>query len=180
MLKLTNCLTASLLGLGLLVTACGRDPQDPGTVTPTPPPNKCGSCATYEVCVAATGMCGINPSSTWFFAVESARIALTKSTGESWDALGGAPDPFVMLDARQTTTKQDTFTPLWQEGATYTAATLTGAGVSLTVFDSDLASNDLIGGPSIVRFTEADLRRGTVTISKLGQVDSLLLSVTPR
>jgi hypothetical protein len=85
-----------------------------------------------------------------------------------------------MLDARQTTTKQDTFTPLWQEGATYTAATLTGAGVSLTVFDSDLASNDLIGGPSIVRFTEADLRRGTVTISKLGQVDSLLLSVSPR
>ncbi|MFO0578881.1 MAG: C2 domain-containing protein [Polyangia bacterium] len=181
MLKIQNSLTASLFGLCLLTSACGRDTQDPGPGPgPDPTPNKCGSCASYEVCSTATGTCGINPSSTWVLGVDSARIASTKSNGDAWDAFGGAPDPFVMIDGRQTSTQQDTFTPVWREGATYTAATLTGPGVSLTVYDEDVSANDVIGGPSTVRFTEADLRRGTLTISNLGRVQSLLLTVAPR
>ena len=86
----------------------------------------------------------------------------------------------MQLDSKRTSTKQDTFTPTWQEGATYTAATLTGPGVSITVYDEDAASNDLIGGPSIVRFTNADLRRGSLTLMNLGQVLSLSMSLTPR
>ena len=170
--------STTLFGLTLLTGACGHDTSVPGPGTP-PPPNKCGSCTTYELCLT-DGTCGINPSSTWFLAVDSAVIASTKSTGATWDALGGAPDPFVILDTRQTTTKQDTFTPSWQEGATFTAATLTGTGVSIAVYDEDVASNDLIGGPSTLRLTESDLRRGSLTISKLGQVDSISFLVSPR
>ena len=176
----TKTLTVGLLGLCLLVSACGNDTPGPGQDPNTPPPNKCGSCASYEMCNSATNTCSINPNSTWFLAVENAKIASTKTTGEAWDAFGGAPDPFVMIDLRKTTTKQDTFSPTWGEGATYTAATLTGTGVSLSVYDEDVSANDSIGGPSTVRLTEADFRRGLITITKLGQVDSLLLSIAPR
>lgn len=176
----SNTLFSALLGLTLLGGACGRDTSGPGPDPNNPPPKPCGSCSAYELCNSATNTCEVNPSSTWFLAVERAQIASTKTTGDAWDVFGGAPDPFVLLDTRQTTTKQDTFTPSWQEGTTYTAATLTGPGVSITVYDEDAASNDLIGGPSTVRFTEADLRRGSLTLMNLGQVSSLTLTLTPR
>jgi len=180
MKKFQQSLASALLGLALLDGGCGHDNPGPGTDPNNPPPNQCGSCAAYELCDTATKTCSVNPSSTWFLSVDSARIATTTSSGDAWDVFGGAPDPFVLLDSRQTTTKQDTFTPTWQEGATYTAATLTGPGVSVTVYDEDPASNDLIGGPSIVRFTNADLRRGSLTLMNLGQVLSLSMSLTPR
>ncbi len=122
MKTLTKTLSVGLLGLCLLASACGNDTPGPGQDPNTPPPNKCGSCASFETCNSATNTCSINPNSTWFLAVESAKIASTKTTGEAWDSLGGAPDPFVMLDLRKTTTKQDTFSPTWGEGASYTAA----------------------------------------------------------
>ena len=180
MAKFYKSLSSVLLGLTLLGSACGRDTSGPGPDPNNPPPNQCGSCTAYELCNSATNTCGINPSSTWFLAMDRAQIVSTKSTGDAWDAFGGAPDPFMILDTRQTTTKQDTFTPSWQEGSTYTAATLTGSGVSVTVYDDDAASNDLIGGPSTVRFTEADLRRGSLTLMNLGQVSSLTMTLTPR
>lgn len=181
MTTLHYTLSSALLGLALLGSACGRDTSGPGPDPGNPPPKQCGSCAAYEVCNTATNTCGVNPSSTWFLSMDRAQIASTKSTGEAWDPFGGAPDPFVILDARQTSTKQDTFTPSWQEGTTYTAATLTGPGVSIAVYDEDpTSSNDLIGGPSTVRFTEADLRRGSLTLMNLGQVSSLTMTLTPR
>lgn len=170
-------LTTTLFGIALGTTGCGHN--DPGGGTPPPPPNKCGSCASYETCMP-TGVCGVNPNSTWFFAVDSAVIASTKTDGSAWDAFGGAPDPFVQLDTKRTSTKQDTFTPTFQEGTTYTATNLLNQGVSITVYDEDVSANDLIGGPTTVRPTEADLRTGVLTVKNLGRAQSITFTLTPQ
>lgn len=173
----THLLTASLLCLPLLTTACGRSGGGGGS--DPPPPARCGSCASYEACMPS-GFCGLDPNATWFFAVDSARIAPRKANGDSWDLLGNAPDPFVILDDRRSQAQSNTLTPIWQEGATYTAVTLLTQGVSVTVYDEDAEFDDLIGGPSRVRPTEADLRRGSLTVSNLGQVESITFLLAPR
>ena len=172
-------LTTMLLGITLLGTsACGNTDRGGGGETP-PPVNKCGSCARYETCMAS-GLCGISPNSTWFFAVDTATITSTKPDGSAWDAFGGAPDPFVQLDGKRTTTQQDTFTPTFAEGTTYTATNLLTQGVSVTVYDEDVSSNDLIGGPTFVRPTEADLRLGVLTVKNLGEAQSITFTLTPQ
>lgn len=165
--------------LALVLGACGGQEPGPGGPGPIDPPRTCGSCLSYEQCMPS-GSCGINLNATWFFAVDSARIASTKTTGDAWDAFGGAPDPYVVLDTRRTTTQQDTFTPVWQEGATYTATNLLNQGVTVQVIDDDVAAPDPIGGPTVVRPTEADLRRGSLTVANLGQATSITFSMTPR
>lgn len=67
--------------------------------------------------------------------------------------------------------------PAWQEGAIYTATTLLNQGVQVTVYDEDIAANDLIGGPVTVRPTETDLRTGTLTVKNIGQVQSINFSL---
>lgn len=171
-------LASTVLGLSLLslVPACGHTDSGPGG----PPPPTCGSCASYESCLPS-GLCGITPNSTWFFAADHATVATTKSDGSAWDPFGGAPDPYVQLDSTRTSIKQDTFSPIWQEGTTYTATNLLSQGVSVTVYDSDPnSSDDLIGGPTTVRPTEADLRRGTLTVNNLGQVISISFTMMPQ
>lgn len=171
-------LGTTLLGITLLGTgACGN--TDRGGGGETPPPSKCGSCARYETCTSS-GFCGISPNSTWFFAVDSATISSTKADGSAWDAFGGAPDPFVQLDGKRTSTQQDTFTPVFAEGTTYTATNLLTQGVSVTVYDEDVSANDAIGGPTFVRPTEADLRLGVLTVKNLGRAQSITFSLTPQ
>ena len=74
----------------------------------------------------------------------------------------------------------DSFTPVWNEGATYTAATLLGQGVTVEVLDEDSAANDSIGGPSKVTFPEAAFRSGILTVTNFGQAQQLSFSLTPR
>lgn len=179
-MRITNLFTTGLLGTALLLGACGgRDTA--GTPDLAPPPNKCGSCASYEVCLTS-GVCGINPNSTWFFGVSSALISTMKSDGSAWDTLGGAPDPYLLLDGSKTTPKQDTFTPTWSpaEGVITTATDLLNQGVTIEAIDDDLTQPDRIGGPSVVRPTEADLRRGSLTVSNLGQAQTLTFQLSPR
>lgn len=173
---------AGLFGLALTTAAPGCGNTDPGTggpPPPPPPPNKCGSCARYESCTSS-GTCAINANSTWFLSIDSATITSTKPDGSAWDAFGGAPDPFVQLDSKRTSTKQDTFTPTWQEGSTYTANNLLVQGVSVSLFDEDVSANDPIGGPTTIRPTEADLRGGILTVRNLGQAQTLTLTFTPQ
>lgn len=159
----------------LWLAACGG--QTPGPGGPgTDPPRTCGTCLAYEQCTSS-GTCGINPNSTWFFAADSAVIKSTKSNGDAWDAFGGAPDPYVLLDGRRTATKQDTFTPDWQEGATYTATNLLNQGVTVQIIDDDVAAPDPIGGPTVVRPAESDLRAGVLTVRNLGQAQSITFTV---
>ena len=164
--------STTLLGATLLWMGCG-DSTTPGA---PPPANKCGSCARYETCMSS-GFCGVNPNSTWMFTVGSATIATMKTDGSTWDTLGGAPDPFVQIDTKKSTTKQDTFSQARQEGAVYTATTLLNQGVQVTVYDEDIAANDLIGGPVTVRPTETDLRTGSLTVKNIGQVQSINFSL---
>lgn len=169
---LSTCL---LFALSLTVACDGSSTPDGSN----PPPNPCGSCASYEQCLPS-GSCGVSPNSSWFLAVTRAQIASTKTTGDAWDVFGGAPDPFVIIDTRRTTTVSDSFTPVWNEGATYTAATLLGQGVTVEVLDEDSAANDSIGGPSKVTFPEAAFRSGILTVSNFGQAQQLSFSLTPR
>ena len=86
----------------------------------------------------------------------------------------------MQLDTKRTTTKQDTFTATFAEGSSYTATNLLTQGVAVTVNDEDVSANDLIGGPTTVRPTEADLRSGTLTVKNLGQVQSISFTMTPQ
>lgn len=59
----------------------------------------------------------------WQIGVSRASIPTTKPNGDSWDAFGGAPDPFVCLEIGTnqpicTVTLQDTFTPRWDSLST--------------------------------------------------------------
>lgn len=47
----------------------------------------------------------------------------------------------------------------------------------MTVYDEDLAANDLIGGPVTVRPTETDLRTGSLTVKNIGQVQRIGFSL---
>lgn len=164
------------IAFALWLAACGGRESGPGGPIPNPP-RPCGSCLAYEQCTSA-GTCAINPNSTWFFAADSAAIASTKSNGDAWDAFGGAPDPYVLLDGRRTSAKQDTFTPSWQEGAAYTATNLLTQGVTVEVIDDDVAAPDPICGPTVVRPSEADLRAGVLTVRNLGQAQSITFTMT--
>lgn len=181
MRKLTTLLTTTFLTTTLLLGACGGRDTSGGGTDMGPPPNTCGSCASYEMCLSS-GICGINPNSTWFFGIESGKIATMKTDGSAWDTLGGAPDPFLIVGGLTTTTKSDTFTPSWSpaQGLITTATALLNQGVTIEVFDEDVSQHDRIGGPTVVRPLEADLRRGTLTVNNLGQAQTLSFVMTPR
>lgn len=84
--------------------------------------------------------------------VASAEIEKTKVKGDSWDAFGGSPDPYVKASVNkgkvvQTAHKSDTFKPTWDEKVLTVSV---GDTVNVEVWDKDALDHDLIGTHSFV------------------------------
>lgn len=71
------------------------------------------------------------------------------AAGDTWDAAGGLPDPFVDIilngvSLGVTSTQEDTLTPTWNQQAT--AIIAGGSSFQLDVYDSDVTVNDYMFG----------------------------------
>jgi len=126
---------------------------------------QCVACKKYQGCQA--GVCKLNQGSTWHVTVAKAEI----DKGKSWD-LGpnAAPDPFVEITVGSTsgksTTKNDTYSPVWNElVVTATAGSLFTHGLAVKVWDLDQwpASNQLIGSCKVT-VSESVLVSGSGTM----------------
>jgi hypothetical protein len=103
-----------------------------------------------SVCVAGT--CSTAYNRTYTVTMVSAKInQLDYSSvpaGEAWDVPGGMPDPLVVITVGsaswQTSAKQDTLTPTWNEG--FDVMIKQGELFRLDVWDDDLTTPDWIGG----------------------------------
>src|SRR5262245_31995324 len=101
-----------------LSVACGRmdDPMDPFDPGKIPSAGNClAGCQRGFKC--SVGACTLDPSGLWTLTVTSGKVATKSPAGEAWDALGGAPDPFVCLTIGTsracTSTIKDSFQPVW-------------------------------------------------------------------
>jgi Ca2+-dependent lipid-binding protein len=77
----------------------------------------------------------------------SSRFLAPQTGGSTWDAAGGLPDPFVAVSLNGTaiavsSAVQDTLAPLWNEFVN--SVIPAGSTFSITVYDEDLASDDLM------------------------------------
>jgi hypothetical protein len=85
-----------------------------------------------------------------FTAVSASVVSKDPKTGNAWDALGGAPDPFMEFylgEQKLAGTKaiQDTFAPTWNE---YTQQVINKNSPKITFYlwDEDTSAHDYITG----------------------------------
>lgn len=110
----------------------------------------CYSCASHERC--ASGSCALDSQSLWSVTVVSANIDDRDEGGTCWDdAVGTCDDPpeaflAATCGGRQGTTGvQSTWQPSWRtELFQVTADALIAGGMSVTVYDEDLTSDDTV------------------------------------
>ena len=161
--------TRSAVALVLFfLVACGSSgPGDPGNPGNPGNPGDPGNCATG--CVRGyqcmSNACTLNPSGLWKLTVTSGTVATQNQSGSAWDAFGGAPDPMVCLTINGirscTTTKQDTFTPSWNESFASATSTALLTGITVEFVDVDLTSNDSICAPGVVPVSQQNFLGGT-------------------
>jgi len=106
-------------------------------------------CGSRLVCV--TNACQSAFPRTYIITFDSAQVSKYKASGNSWDTLGGAPDPraALLVDGDilcQTSTDQDTFDPVWNEACE--VLLYESSEVVFALWDMDLADHDPIGSVS--------------------------------
>lgn len=77
----------------------------------------------------------------------SVDVPTTDETGAAWDALGGAPDPFISISVNGTTTatsatRDDTFSATFS--GPYDVTLIAGSTLTIEVWDEDVTVNDLM------------------------------------
>jgi len=130
-----------------------------GCIIVTPPPSGGGGdtstiaeCAAHTDCdavsICVTGQCVLAAGREYAITFYDATVnSETNPDGESWDALGDAPDPFgaVLVDGQQvlgTTAAPNTYAATWE---TVAYATLQATSTfDVYVYDEDLADHDLV------------------------------------
>ena len=112
-------------------------------------------CETHADCdsentpYCAGGMCSVAYGRTYWLDIGSAEIADQEpSTGEAWDAMGGAPDAFVevFVDGKsvlETFADDDTFSPIWKAGVN--VEVWEDTTFEIQVWDEDATVDDWIG-----------------------------------
>ena len=115
------------------------------------------------------GTCKAGSTDIWIVTVASGIITEKNAAGESWDPLGGLPDPFACLTIGGqaqacTPAVQDTLTPAWnfQLGAATTAAIQ--AGIAVEIWDEDELSNDPICAALAIVPTDDGLAAGSMDV----------------
>ncbi len=86
----------------------------------------------------------------WDITALDGTVALTDPDGDAWDSFNGLPEPYVAMEvvgsSGETEAIDDTVFPVWNEVVLVgvNSVQLEG-GLEVSVYDSDLALDDLIG-----------------------------------
>ena len=143
----------------LFAAACDPfGPGDPGL------PSTCAAtgCSPGYQCVA--DQCSLKSSGLWRLTVTSGMVAQKTASGASWDNFGGAPDPLVCLTISNnrvcTTTKQDSYAPVWNESSTPVTAAELLAGVTVEILDEDFAGYEKMCQVGVIPLTDANFQAG--------------------
>lgn len=129
----------------------------------------------------------VNPASKWIVQPSRAEVR-SEDNGESWDIDGSAPDVVVKINCPSSgggsssgeTDEVESYTPTWSGGnCTARADDLVNDGVDFEVRDVDtsLDPDDGIAEASI-SLREEDLIAGTVTITRVGDLESFTVTLT--
>lgn len=133
--------------------------------------NACMVCAPGFLCVS--GGCAVDPASRWNVVLEYVEVSSTYYTGEAWDALGGAPDPFVEVYVGSETatparsgSSTDVFSVTYDGAPTATNARADAlqSYLGFEVMDEDVSSNDRVGGCRYTGLVDAVFSGGTQTL----------------
>ncbi len=128
------------------------------------PPMIClPACGAGYRCVGTT--CEVDPGAYWVITATSGTV----STAFSWDAGGGAPDPFVCitLNGARTCTPaaNDSFFPTWNHPFPAAPAGMLMSGIFVEYWDEDLTTNDAICLGSTIRIDAARFASGGGTVT---------------
>lgn len=143
-----------LAAAAALLGACGDDPSSPL--------DACG-CTSWENCVQDT--CEFDRASRWRVIALDAVVPTKDAGGSDWDLLTTAarrpPDPLVCLTLQGqrlcTPVAHDTFKPSWTTTIFPSAeGGLLADGMTVTIFDDDLATRQTICAPSKKRIKRPD------------------------
>lgn len=123
------------------------------------------ACRTGYVC--RSGRCELDGTAVWVVSAVRGSVAERKADGSTWDAVGGAPDPFVCVrlggELRCTGPVQNTMRPVWNEDLlTATARTLMDSGLRVSFWDEDVTNHDSIYTEGLLSVSEPALRAGTL------------------
>lgn len=136
-------------------------------------------CTGENICVS--GACV--PAFGRFYEVRDVSVSVptTDDTGAAWDALGGAPDPFIVVsvdgsEIATSATRDDTFSASF--AGPYAASLLAGSSLTIEVYDEDVSFNDLMFTCSASPIT-ANLLRGR-SLACNGSGYSVSFQIDPR
>ncbi len=136
----------------------------PGDCPCSPQPDD--SCTGENICVGDSCVSAFGRN--YRIIIYNGTMTTTDELGETWDAAGGLPDPFVVIALNGTplsmsTAVQDTLTPVWNQ---YVDSVIpAGSTFSIAVYDEDIASDDFMFGCSGFPLTADYLRAGGVQCS---------------
>ena len=137
-------------------------------------------CGPSLMCVSAA--CQSAFPRTYVITMGSATVAKYKTSGSNWDALGGAPDPRAALEIDgkvycQTSTKDDTFDPVWNEQCEVELFQTTN--VTVAVWDMDAAEHDPVGGVNLgTPIKDFIIQKGFYNHEDLGPLEKLNITVS--
>jgi len=140
------------------------------------------SCSGTNICIVDA--CEPAFGRTYSVLVASLTIKTTNPEGTSWDSVGGAPDPYVVISLNDveilnTAEIQDTFDPIFNDQATVVIPA--GAKFRFDAWDGDIDAPDWIIGCEIDPLTANFLRAygprcdGTAATGTLGTVLGILI-----
>jgi hypothetical protein len=127
-----GCCSAAGCQPGTAANACGTGGEG------------CVDCGVGRTCLAAA--CQLDRTSLWDVYISFAVVPDKNKSGSSWDVLGGAPDPYLIVytsegtssHSGQTSVLTDTTFPFWAETpVTGVKASELLANTSIEVCDSD-------------------------------------------
>lgn len=109
-----------------------------------------GQCDATSICYS--GHCTAAAGRKYTITFASGTVPIQNPQGSAWDALGGAPDPYVELKnggvtVCKTSAKQDTFSAQWNQSCDIDV--LASDQFELGVWDEDTASDDAIDASTI-------------------------------
>ncbi len=123
--------------------------------------------------VCSGGTCTVDPASRWNVVLETLTVSTTTYAGDAWDALGGAPDPFVSVVIGSESAAplssgagSDTFTVSFgaETVASNVRADALETYLAFYAYDQDVSANDVVGACTYT-VTEAAFAGGTQTVN---------------
>ena len=148
----------------------------PGDCPCTPQPND--SCTGENVCIGDSCVSAFGRN--YRIVIYDGMMTATDELGETWDATGGLPDPYVVIALNGTplgmsAAVQDTLTPLWNQFVNIVIPA--GSTFSIDVYDEDIAADDFMFGCDNFPLTADYLRAGGVQCSGQGPLAAANVNV---